>query len=336
MPRHAGILVALAAVLLSGAASATTLDTVRTRGTLRCGVSEGITGFSSRDAQGRWSGLDVDFCRAVAAAVLGDAERTTFVPLRASERFPALRLAQIDLLARNTTWTLSREAGLGVLFAGVLLYDGQGFLVAAQPPTDSAAHLSGAVCVEKATTHVEQLEDWAHGHGAQVTPLVLDSAPQAAAAFLAGRCVAYSSDVSTLAAARAAAPNPAAFTILADRISKEPLGPVVRAGDDQWFTLVRWVLFALIAAEEADLTRATVATLHDRPDPAIGRVLGADRELARLLGVPPEWSIRAVAAGGNYGELFERNLGRDSPLALERGLNRLWNRGGILFAPPLR
>jgi len=318
-------------------AASATLAAVQARGTLRCGVSEGIAGFSKQDAGGRWVGLDVDFCRAVAAATLGDAEKVTLVPLRASARFPALAIGNVDLLLRNTTWTLSREAGLGVLFAGVLLYDGQGFMVDADARIDSATQLSGTtVCVEKGTTHIDRLSDWARGTRLSVTPLVLDSAPDAAMAFFDGRCAAYSSDVSTLAAARAEAPRGRAFTILPEQISKEPLGPAVRGGDDQWFTLVRWVLFALIAAEEADLSQTTVGALRNSADPAAARVLGADQELSRLLGVPPEWSLRAVQSVGNYGELFERNLGSGSPLRLDRGVNRPWNRGGIMYAPPLR
>ena len=317
--------------------AAATLDGVKARGTVRCGVSEGIPGFSQRDASGHWSGIDVDFCRAVAAAVLGDADKATLVPLRAAERFPALRLGNVDVLLRNTTWTLSREAGLGVLFAGVLLYDWQGLMVAGDAPIETAEQLAGAtVCVEKGTLHGVQLTDWAQRHRINVPLLVLDSGPEAATAFFAGRCAALSSDITTLAAIRATAPNGHAFKILAEQISKQPLGPVVRADDDNWFTLVRWVLFALIAADETGLTQSSVAALHGSSDPVQQRVLEADRELSRLLDIAPEWSLRAVMSGGNYSEMFERNLGRDSPLQLEPGVNRPWNRGGILYAPPLQ
>jgi general L-amino acid transport system substrate-binding protein len=321
----------------STAFAADTLSEVKARGVVRCGVSEGIAGFSQRDTAGNWNGMDVDFCRAVAAAVLGDPHKATFVPLRAAARFPALRLGTIDLLLRNTTWTLSREAGLGVLFAGVLLYDGEGFMVAADSPVQSPAQLSGAtVCVVKGTTHADQLVDWARSHGLDVRTLALDTVADAGAALFADRCAAYSSDKSTLAAVRTTAPAGRAFRILDEQISKQPIGPAVRAGDDQWFTLVRWVLFALIAADENDLTQRGVAMLRSSTDPVVQRVRGADAGLSRLLGIAPEWSLRAVEASGNYGEMFERNLGRNSPLGLERGLNQPWNRGGILYAPPLQ
>ena len=331
------VLAAIGLVAPPATDAATTLAGVKTRDSVRCGVSEGILGFSQRDASGRWSGLDVDFCRALSAAVLGDPDKATLVPLRAAERFPALRLGRIDVLLRNTTWTLSREAGLGVLFAGVLLYDGQGFMVAADSPIESAAQLgTSTVCVEKGTLHGPQLDDWARRRRIGLTQLVLDSAPDAAAAFFDGRCGVLSSDVSTLAAVRATAPHERAFRILTEQVSKQPLGPAVRTGDDNWFTLVRWVLFALVAADEAELTRANVAQLRSSADPVAQRMLNADRELGRLLDIEPEWSLRAVLSVGNYSEIFERNLGRGSPLQLEPGVNRPWNRGGILFAPSLQ
>ena len=331
------LVAALTVSIPATAGAADTLAGVKARGTVRCGVSLDIAGFSQRDAAGRWSGIDVDFCRAVAAAVLGDADKATLVPLRASERFPALRLGTIDLLLRNTTWTLDREAGLGVLFAGVLLYDGQGFLVAADSPIEAPEQLSGAtICVVKGTTHVDQLADWARAHALDVQTVALDTTSDVAAALVANRCTAYSSDLAELAGVRATAPAGRAFKILTKQIAKQPLGPAVRAGDDHWFTLIRWVLFALIAADENDLTQANVAALRGSADPTAQRVLGADRVLSRLLGIAPEWSLRAVQSVGNYGEMFERNLGRGSRLGLERGLNQPWNRGGIMYAPPLQ
>lgn len=331
------LLVAGASLASSIAYAADTLAGVKARGVVRCGVSEGIAGFSQRDSAGRWSGIDVDFCRAVAAVALGDADKAVFVPLRAAERFPALRLGTIDLLLRNTTWTLSREAGLGVLFTGVLLYDGQGFMVTADSPTSTAAQLAGAtVCVEKGTLHGDELGDWSTAHGLTIKPLVFDSSALAVAALADGRCNAYTSDVATLAAVRASAPGGRSFRMLPEQISKQPLGPAVRNGDDGWFTLVRWVLFALIAADERDLTQANAAALHDSTDPAVQRMLRADSDMSRLLGIAPEWSLRAVQSVGNYGEMFERNLGRGSPLGLDRGLNQPWNRGGIMYAPPLQ
>ena len=341
--RSAAILIL--ALLLSGvtapapASAGQTLETVMSRGTLRCGVSEGIAGFSERDSSGRWTGFDVDFCRAVAAAVLGDPGKAAFVPLRASARFPALQAGTIDLLLRNTTWTLGREAGLKVQFPGILLYDGQGFMVPAQSGVREIAQLNGAtVCVEKGTTSLQNLTDHFAARRWQVTPLVLDSVREATEAFFSGRCSAYTSDASQLAAARLRAPGgPQAFLILPERISKEPLGPVVRRGDDDWFTAVRWVLFALVAAEESGLTRDTVAVrVGDSRDPSLRRAAGLEGGFGAALGLREDWAVRAIQAVGNYGEMFNRNLGSRSALQLERGHNRLWTEGGLMYAPPLR
>lgn len=332
----------LALIVLGAALTASageTLDAIKARGVLRCGVSEGIAGFSAKDSSGRWSGLDADFCRAVAAAVLGDGDKVAFVPLKASTRFPALSAKSIDLLLRNTTWTLSREVLLRVSFPGVLFYDGQGFMVPAAAAAKSLAGLDGAkICVEKGTTHEAYLGDYFAAKGWRAEPVVVDSAAGVASAFFAGKCAAYSSDASQLAAARAAAPGgPQAFVILPERISKEPLGPVVRRGDEEWFTLVRWVLFALIAAEERGITRANVSVaVKQSRDPAVRRFSGIEGGVGRALGVREGWAARAIGAVGNYGELFERNLGRGTLLALERGPNRLWTEGGLMYAPPLR
>ena len=317
------------------AAAGETLAQVKSRGTLRCGVSEGIAGFSEKDAKGRWSGLDVDFCRAVAAAALGDAEKVTFVPLRASARFPALQSRTIDLLSRDTTWTLAREAGLDVQFAAVLFYDGQAFMVPTASRVKAVAQINGAVvCVEKGTTHERNLTEYFAGRGMSVKPLVIDSATEVADAFFAGRCAAYTSDASQLAAVRLRASGGRTFRILPDRISKEPLAPVVRSGDDAWLTLVRWVLFALIAAEENGITGKNVR--ESAKAETVRRALGADAELGKALGTDSDWSLRAVQSVGNYGEMFERNLGSQSWLKLERGLNRLWTQGGLMYAPPMR
>jgi general L-amino acid transport system substrate-binding protein len=309
---------------------------VKARGTLRCGVSEGIPGFSMQDAKGRWSGLDADFCRAVAAAALGDASKVTFVPLRASARFPALRSGQVDLLARNTTWTLMREAGLKIQFAGVLYYDGQGFMVPAKSRIKTAAALKGAtVCVEKGTTSAQHLEDYSSVHGLALKPLVIDSAIEVADVFFAGKCQAFTSDVSQLAAVRLRAPGgPQSMTILAERLSKEPLGPALRAGDEDWFTLVRWVLFGLIELEEAGITQENFAKRSQ--DPTVKRDIGVSNDVSKMLGVEPGWGVRVIQSVGNYGEMYERNLGAASPLKIERGLNRLWTQGGLMYAPPLR
>ncbi|WP_217648258.1 amino acid ABC transporter substrate-binding protein [Geopseudomonas sagittaria] len=314
------------------------LDTVKARGELRCGVSEGIPGFSEQDADGRWRGLDADFCRAVAAALLGDAEKVAFLPLRSSTRFPALQARKIDLLVRNTTWTLTREALLQVQFPAVLFYDGQAFMVAKSSGIARLADFKeGRVCVGKGTTHEGNLADHARIHGLAWQPLVLDSASAVAEAFFAGRCDAYTSDSAELAAMRLRAPGgPEAFVILPERISKEPLGPVLAAEDTQWTSLVRWVLYALVLAEEHGVTQANVETKVREFGGATGLLLsGHDTRLARALGARDDWVIRAVRAVGNYGELYERNLGSASPLNIERGLNRLWSDGGLMYAPPI-
>jgi len=337
LARIAGALIMVAALgpapLLAANA---TLEKVKSVGAVRCGVSEGIAGFSIKDAAGRWTGLDADFCRALAAVALGDASKVTFVPLRASARFPALRAGKVDLLARNTTWTLLRDAALNVQFVGVLYYDGQGFMVSAKSGVKMLAGLKGAtVCVEKGSTSAQNLADYSAERGLGITPLVIDSAVEVVDAFFAGKCRAFTSDTSQLVAARRRAPagTPPLF-ILPERISKEPLGPVVRAGDDSWLTLVRWVLFALVGFEEAGITRDNVRSRMN--DPAVQRALGADEDISKALGVEPGWALRAVQSVGNYGEMFERNLGRASPLKIERGLNRLWTQGGLMYSPPMR
>ncbi len=329
----------LLAVLPLAALAGETLDAVKSRGKLRCGVSEGIVGFSVRDSAGRWSGLDIDFCRAMAAAVLGDPEKTAFVPLKASARFPALHTNIIDLLLRNTTWTLGREAGLKVQFPGVLFYDGQAFMVPKKAKVKKIAQLNGeTVCVEKGTTHVQNLADYFGARGMKVTPLILDSTADVASAFFSGRCRAYTSDASQLAAVRLGAPGGAdSYEILSERISKEPLGPAVRRGDDDWFTIVRWVLFALIAAEEAGITRDNIAaTIKETRDPVLRRAFGIDGGFGKALGVSDDWAVQAVKAVGNYGEMFERNVGHQSVLKLDRGPNQLWTHGGLMYTPPLR
>jgi general L-amino acid transport system substrate-binding protein len=316
-----------------------TLAGVKARKVVRCGVSEGIAGFSARNKAGRWVGLEADFCRAVAAAVLKDGEKVKFVPLKASERFPALLAGAVDLLARNTTCTLGREAGLKVMFPGTLFFDGQAFMVPSSSRVREIRHLDGAtICVEKGTTHQQNLADYFAAHGLRYRPLVIDSSKEVGEAFFAGRCGAYTSDSSQLAAVRLSAPGGSRnFVILPPRISREPIGPVVRRGDDEWYTVVRWVLFALIAAEEAGVTAKNAAELRvSSVHPALRRALGGGGGFGREMGVDDDWALRAVMSVGNYGELFERNLGPRSALGLERGLNRLWTDGGLLYAPPLR
>ena len=328
----------LALGLLSPVAAGEVLNAVKSRGVLRCGVSEGIPGFSERAADGQWRGLDVDFCRAVAAAVLGAPDKADFVPLKSSTRFPALQSNRIDLLVRNTTWTLTREAVLKVQFPAVLFYDGQGFLVPAESGITAPEQLQDAtVCVEKGTTHGRNLMDYFGARGLPVTPLVIDSASEVATAFFAGRCRAYTSDASQLAAMRLRAPGgPQGFVILPEWISKEPLAPVVWGGDPEWTSVVRWVLYGLILAEENGATRDNVDKVAAGGHTPLSRLNYDERGLlAKSLGLEPGWAVRAVQAVGNYGELYERNVGRGSPLKIERGLNRLWTEGGLLYAPPI-
>ena len=339
--RIGGLIVACvmtcAVVFFSTAHAGETLARVQSNSVVRCGVSEGIAGFSTKDSNGRWTGLDADFCRAVAAAALGDGEKVAFIPLFASARFPALKANQIDLLARNTTQTLGREANIGTHFTGILYYDGQSFLVPADSRVQRAQDLDGAsICVVKESTHVVHLADYFKAQELNCQPIIVESVHQARDEFFAGRCQAYTSDASTLASIRIMAPGgPERFRILPDRISKEPLGPVVNRGDEQWATLVKWVLLALIEAEERGITRANVRkVLETTADPAVQAFLGGG--YAKALGISPGWVVRVVETAGNYGEIFERNLGSASPLKIERGLNRLWNQGGLMYSPPFR
>ena len=326
------------ALIPASADAGDTLARVKSRKVLRCGVSEGLIGFSVKDPAGEWTGLDVDFCWAVAAAV-GERVKVQFVPLFASARFPALQADEIDLLVRNTTWTLGREAFLGVQFAGILFYDGQGFMVPRRGKVRRIADLKGAtICVVKGTTSEQNLADYFRAHGWSYKPLVLESVAEIRDALVSGRCQAYTSDASQLASVRMEVPEGTKrYTILPDLISKEPLGPVVRRGDEEWFTLVRWVLLALIQAEELGITRENVRALRDTStDAAVQRLLGKTGGFGKALGVDNDWVVRVVGTVGNYGEIFERNLGRESVLNLERGLNRLWTQGGLMYAPPFR
>lgn len=330
----AALLVLAFAALPQGEAGEV-LNGIKTRGQLRCGVGEGIPGFSEQGADGRWRGFDVDFCRAVAAAVLGDPDKVELVPLLTSTRFPALQTRRIDLLLNNTTWTLTREAVLKVQFPGILFYDGQGFLVPAKIAT--LADLDGAtICVERGTTHQRNLKAYFEAKGWSMKPLLIDSAPAAAEAFFAGRCRAYTSDASHLAAMRLRAPSdPQAFVILPERISREPFSPVVWGGDLEWATVIRWVLNVLILAEEYGVSRDNLdAVIAESRNPLVQRTAEEANIIARSIGIEPGWGIRALRAVGNYGEIYERNVGRDSPLKIERGLNRLWTQGGLHYSPP--
>jgi general L-amino acid transport system substrate-binding protein len=332
------------AALLSGmialapsAQAGPVLERVRAAGLLHCGVSEGIDGFSQRDPSGRWQGLDADFCRAVAAAVLGDAESVSFVPLSAAGRFPALQSGRVDLLARNTTWTLTREAALKVQFPAVIFYDGQGFMVRADAGIERPEQLAGStICVEKGTNHQRNLKRYADASAIELKPLVLDSPSAVAEAFFSGECRAYTSDASQLAATLHLAPQPVDYLILPQRISREPLAPVVWEGDAEWTTVVRWVLFALVLAEDDGITRANAAERVARGTAVLAQLSADDKKLlGQALGIPMGWAVRAVQAVGNYGELYERTVGQGSPLRIERGLNRLWSQGGLMYAPPI-
>ena len=327
-------------LLASSAGAGETLTRIRENGEVRCGVTEQLLGFSFKDEQGRWRGFNIDFCRAVAAAALGKAEKVTFTPLSAPNRFPALLSGRIDLLAHTTTWTFGREAGIGIDFPGIYFYDGQTFGV----PTGSIQvkgieDLSGmTICVEKGTTYGTNMADVFKKRGIPYTPLVLDSKKELGDAFRAGRCQAITAEQSVLAALRAAVPNGTErYTILPGAISKEPLAPAVRHGDDEWTKLIRWVLFALIEAEELGVTKSNVRDLQkETDDPALQWFLNSCGQRGKALGLKPDWVADVISAVGNYGEIYERNFGAVSGLNIDRGMNRLWNQGGLLYAPPFQ
>ena len=328
-----------AALLLASAAPAAagTLETVRQRGTVQCGVSEGLYGFSEQNGRGEWSGFDVDFCRAVAGAVLNDPTKVTFVPLSAGERFEALRGGRIDLLSRNSTWTLDREAGLGLAFAGVTFHDGQGFMVMRDLNVSSALELDRAkVCVEAGTTSQLNVADFFAANSMTYEERAFPSGAAALEAFQSGQCNVLTKDHSALYAERLKLPRPADAVVLPDVISKEPLSPVTRADDFGWFNVVKWVNFALVNAEELGITAANAGEAADSRKPDVRRFAGTEGGLGRLLGLGDDWALRAVRAGGNYAEIYERNVGVKSRLGIPRGLNQLWSMGGILYAPPLR
>ena len=332
-------LAASAAALVAAPAHAgKTLDAVKQRGQVVCGVGNTV-GMAAADSQGNWSGMDVDFCRAIAAAVLGDAKKVRWVPLTTQQRFTALQSGEIDVLSRQTTWTLSRDASLGVQFTGVNFYDGQGFMVPAKSKVKTISQLKGAtVCTSAGTTTEKNLTDYSRAHGLNLKPVVFEKSEAVAGAYFSGRCVAFTSDASNLAGIRKIeAKDPNEHVILSEVISKEPLSPAVRRGDDEWAAIVKWVGFGLIEAEEYGITQANVdKLLAESQDPAILRILGKSEDTGKLLGLDKEWMGRAVKAVGNYGEIYERNLGPKTPVNLPRGLNNLWNKGGIMFAPPIR
>lgn len=322
----------------SSAASAATLDEVKSRGKLLCGVNPGLLGFAAQDADGKWSGFDVDFCKALAAAVLGDANAVDHVPVDAVERFGALKNGAIDVLSRNTTWTMERETKLGLRFAGVSYHDGQGFIVKKLLGVTNALNLSGAaICFLSGTTTQANVEDFFREKEMNFTPVTFGKIGALVKNFDDGKCDTYTADLSQLYAIRLRLANPDDSLVLPDAISREPLGPAIRQGDDQWFNIVRWTLFALINAEEMEVTAASAAEFKAQSKkPAIRRLLGVEGTFGADLGLDADWAVRAIKAVGNYGEMFERNLGAGSPLRIERGLNALWNKGGVLYAPPVR
>jgi len=314
------------------------LDAIKARGQILCGVSTGLAGFSLADSQGRWTGMDVDVCKAVAAALLGDANKVKFVPLSAQQRFTALQSGEVDLLSRNTTWTLTRDTSLGLDFTGITYYDGQGFMVAKKLGVKSAKELNGAtVCVQPGTTTELNLADYFRANKMQFKPVVIEKLEEVEQAFFSSRCDVYTTDASGLAATRATrASSPDDYVILPEIISKEPLGPAVRHGDNQWADVVRWTLFAMLEAEEKGITSKNVDEMLKSADPTVKRLLGATPGMGKALGVDEDWVVKIVKSVGNYGEMFERNVGKGTPLKLERGLNALWTQGGLQYAPPVR
>ena len=319
-------------------AAKTTLQTIQERGSLICGVDGNLPGFSNTNAAGRMSGLDADTCRAIAAAVLGDANKVSFVALTAKERFTALSSGEIDVLVRNTTWTITRDSTLGINFAGINYYDGQGFLVKRALGVSSALQLNGAsVCIQAGTTTEQNLADYFRVNGMNYEPITFDTSVQTKDGFDSGRCNVLTSDQSQLAAIRIQLSDPNGAMVLPEVISKEPLGPVVRQGDDEWFNIVKWTMFALVNAEEYGITSGNVDRMKDRKDnPNVSRLLGTEGETGKALNLNADWGYQIIKQIGNYAELFERNVGPNTPLALPRGVNAQWNQGGLMYAPPIR
>ncbi|MBN2741297.1 MAG: amino acid ABC transporter substrate-binding protein [Rhodobacteraceae bacterium] len=327
-----------AATLAAGVAGAATLDDVKARGELICGVNTGLVGFAAPDANGNWSGFDVAICQAVAGAVLGDPSKVKYVPTSGQTRLTALGSGEVDLLARNTTWTFSRDTDLKLQFTATNYYDGQGFMVRKDSGVTSAKELDGAsVCIQTGTTTELNLADYFKANNMSYQPITVDSNAEGEQQFLAGACDAYTTDASGLAATRAAFANPSDYVILPEIISKEPLAPAVRQGDDQWTDIVRWTVFALIAAEEYGVTSANIDELAKSTDnPEIKRLLGTEGDLGAMIGLSKDWAVNAIKANGNYGEIFAATIGEQTPIGLARGLNAQWTQGGLMYAPPFR
>ena len=330
---------ALAVAASSGPAQAGAIfDAIKDKGFIQCGVSTGLAGFSNPDDAGNWSGIDVDVCRAIAAAVFGDAEAVKFTPLTSKERFTALQSGEVDVLSRNTTWTLNRDSALGLDFVGVTYYDGQGFMVPKELGVNSALELDGAsVCVQTGTTTELNLADYFRANNMSFTPVVFERPDEARAAYEQGRCDAYTTDQSGLYAQRTGLANPADHIVLPEVISKEPLGPVVRHGDNEWGDIVRWTLYAMLEAEEFGVNSQNVDDMKANSDnPGVRRLLGVEGDMGQGLGLPNDWGYQIIKQVGNYGEIFERNVGMSTPLQIERGLNALWTDGGLQYAMPVR
>ena len=329
---------AVLSVAVVGVAQASTLGDVKKKGFIQCGVSQGVPGFSNPDRAGNWTGIDVDVCRAVAAAVFGDASKVKYTPLSATERFPALQSGEIDILSRNTTWTLVRDTALGLSFAGVNYYDGQGFMVRKDLGVKSAKELAGvAVCVNAGTTTELNMADFFRANSMDYKPIVFEKADDVVAAYDAGRCDVYTADRSALAAQRLKLKNSDAHMVLPETISKEPLGPVVRHGDDQWLDIVKWSLYLMVEAEENGVSQANVDTLKaESKDPVQRRILGVEGDLGKNLGVANDWGYQIIKQVGNYGDVYDKHVGPNTPVGLARGINALWKDGGLQYAMPVR
>jgi len=325
--------------LIQEASAGKTLDAIKQRDQVLCGVNTGLAGFGAADSQGKWSGLDVDICKAIASAVLGSSEKVKFIPLSAPQRFTALQSAEIDILSRNTTFSLTRDASLGLHQTAVTFFDGQGFMVPLKANIKSAKQLKGAsVCVQSGTTTEKNLTDFSKANKLDIKPIVFEKLEAANAAYFSGRCKAYTTDASGLASIRSReAKDPKDHLILPELISKEPLGPMVRRGDDEWLAICTWVIYGLIEAEEYQINSKNIDALKTQStDPIVMRLIGKSEDMGKLLGLDREWLARAVSQVGNYSEIFERNVGEKTPLSLKRGLNALWSHGGLQYAMPIR
>ena len=336
----AAAVVGLGALLAAPAHAGKTLDGIKARGQVICGVNTGLAGFAQADSSGKWSGLDIDVCKALAAAVLSDPEKVKYVPLNAQQRFTALQSGEVDVLARNTTFTLTRDASLGLTMTVANYSDGQGFMVPVKSKMKSAKQLKGqTVCVQSGTTTEKNLTDYSKANNLNIKPVVFEKVEAATGAYFSGRCIAYTTDASGLSSVRSKeAKDPKEHLILPELISKEPLGPMVRRGDDEWFSIVKWVIYGTMEAEEYGVTQANVDQMKaSSADPVVQRMLGGGNEdTGKLLGLDKDWLARVIKAVGNYGESYERNVGPKTPLNLPRGVNSLWNKGGLMYAFPIR